>query len=203
MQQITIPQMIQTVIHVTIGQNQPTWYHGEPGCGKSQGLRQACEQADAQLIDFRAGQHDTVDFKGYPEVDRTDSTMVWRPASTLPVVGNPRFDPERKKVIFFDEADHAKDSVKGVLYQIMEERRVGEFPLQPNTFLCAAGNRPQDRGVGGKNPPPLNNRCIHFGVSPDADAWISWAMEQDHINSELLGFISFKKDLISTFDPKS
>lgn len=200
---INVPQMQQVVEHVVIGENEPCWFHGEPGCGKSQGITAACDSVDAQLIDFRLGQYETVDFKGFPDIDRESGTTVWHMASTLPFVGNPRFDPERKKVIFLDEADHGKDSVKGVAYQLLQERRVGEHIIQPNTFFCAAGNRPKDRGVGGKSPPPLNNRCTHYEVGSDADAWVQWAGTQPRMPSELMAFLMFRKALISTFDPKS
>lgn len=200
---INIPQVAQVIEHVVIGENEPAWFHGEPGCGKSQGIAQACERLGAQLIDFRLGQYDTVDFKGFPDIDRDTNTTVWHMASTLPFIGNPRFDPEQLKIVFCDEADHGKESVKGVAYQMLQERRVGEHVFQPNTFFCAAGNRPQDRGVGGKTPPPLNNRCTHYEVGPDPDAWVQWAATQPRIPGELLAFIQFRKNLISTFDPKS
>jgi hypothetical protein len=213
MHTISIPQVQQVVKLNVIGLDEPSWFHGEPGCGKSEGINAAIAEVDAELqvenkgrrarlIDFRLGQYDTVDFKGYPEVDRATETTVWRPASTLPVMGNPRFSPDDVKVIFFDEADHGKDSVKGVAYQVVQERRVGEHILQPNTFICLAGNRPQDRGVGGKSPPPLNNRCTHYEAGPNADAWVQWAATQPHIPGELLAFLQFRKNLISTFDPK-
>jgi hypothetical protein len=203
MHSISIPQVDQTVEHIVIGLNEPCWFHGEPGCGKSQGIASAVERLGGQLIDFRLGQYDTVDFKGFPDIDRETNTTVWHMASTLPFIGNRRFEPDQPKVIFFDEADHGKDSVKGVAYQLVQERRVGEHVLQPNTFICLAGNRPQDRGIGGKSPPPLNNRCTHYEARPDAEAWVMWAGSQPHIPPELLAFLMFRKDLISTFDPKS
>lgn len=201
---ISVAQIPQVIEHICIAENEPVWFHGEPGCGKSQGMNAAAKALDAQLIDFRLGQYDTVDFKGFPDIDRETSTTVWHMASTLPFVGNSRFDPDRLKIVFFDEADHGKESVKGVCYQALQERRVGEHVFQPNTYFAMAGNRPQDRGVsGGKSPPPLNNRATHYEVGPDADVWVSWAATQPRIPGELLAFIQFRKALISTFDPKS
>jgi hypothetical protein len=203
MHTINIPEVDQVIEHVVIGQNEPCWFHGEPGCGKSQGISSAVARLNGVLCDFRLGQYQTVDFKGYPEVDRATEMTVWRMASTLPFVGNPLFNEDQIKVIFFDEADHGADAVKGIAYQALQERRVGEHVFMPNTFICAAGNRPQDRGVGGKNPPPLNNRATHYHVGPDAQAWVTWAMGQDCIPSELMAFMMFRKDLISTFDAKN
>ena len=82
---INIPQMQQVVEHVVVGENEPCWFHGEPGCGKSQGIAGAVARLGAQLIDFRLGQYDTVDFKGFPDIDRETNTTVWYMASTLPI----------------------------------------------------------------------------------------------------------------------
>lgn len=203
MQLINIDDMKQVVRHVVIGENEPAWFHGPAGCGKSQGAEQACAEEDAQLIDFRLGQYDSVDLRGFPGVDALTNTTVWHMPSTLPFIGNPKFDPDRKKVIFFDEADHAREGVKGITYQLTQERRVGEHVLQPNTFIMLAGNRAQDKGIGGKTPGPLNNRCTHYEVGPDADVWCFWAATQPRIPAEFLAFLQFRKELISTFDPKS
>ncbi len=200
---INIPTMQEVVREIVIGENEPCWFHGEPGCGKSQGMEAAVKDAGAQLIDFRLGQYDTVDFKGYPEVDRDTNTTVWRMASTLPFVGNPRFDPDQTKVVFFDEADHGTEQVQGITYQIVQERRVGEHVLQPNTHICLAGNRKSDKGVGGRSFKPLNNRNTHFEVGPDAKAWCQWAASAPRIPGELIAFLSFREPLISNFDPKS
>lgn len=200
---INIPTMQAVIQHVVIGENEPAWFHGPAGCGKSQGIEQGCKTEDAQLIDFRCGQYDSVDFRGFPGVDEATQSTVWYMASTLPFVGNPRFDPDRKKVIFFDEADHGNEAVKGVLYQLVQERRCGEHVLQPNTYVCLAGNRRTDKGVGGKTPMPLNNRCTHYEVGPDADAFVMYQATQPRIPAELLAFLQFRKPLISTFDPTS
>jgi hypothetical protein len=200
---INISQMQEVIEHVAIGENEPCWFHGEPGCGKTAGIGAACEKLDVELIDLRLGQYDTVDFRGFPGVAE-DGTTVWHMASTLPFVGNKRFDPDKRKMIFFDEADHGTQAVQGICYQLMQERRVGEHVLQPNTFICSAGNRKQDKGVGGKSFKPLNNRNTHYEVGPDAKVWVScWALQQQRIPGELIAFLSFREALISNFDPSS
>lgn len=206
---ITIPQMIATVSHTVVEENEPAFFWGPPGCGKSEGMYAAAQALDAELIDIRLGQYDSVDLRGIPFVDRpTDAEVsfaltTWAQPGTMPFVGNPKFDPDRRKIIFFDEANAAKPATAGVAYQIVQEKRVGEHVLQPNTFIVAAGNREGDRGVTNKLPLPLSNRFTHFEVGPDADAWVHWAGTQERIPSELLAFLMFRKPLISTFDPKS
>jgi hypothetical protein len=203
MHTINVPTMIDTVLQVAISEGEPVMFHGEPGCGKTEGIVGAAKEAGAELIDIRLGQYDSVDLRGFPGVDAETGTTVWHMPSTLPFVGNPRFDPDKKKLIFLDEINAGNPSVLGVAYQLLQEGRVGEHILQPNTYAVAAGNRMKDRGVTNRMPTPLNNRLTHYEVAPDADAWVLWAATQPRIPAELMAFLQFRKPLISTFDPSS
>jgi hypothetical protein len=200
---INVAQMSAVISHIVVGEDEPCMFWGEPGCGKTEGIMAVAKELDADVVDIRLGQYDSVDLRGFPGVDPISNTTVWHMPSTLPFVGNPKFDPDRKKIIFFDEANAAKPATSGVAYQLVQERRVGEHVLQPNTFICAAGNRESDRGVVNKQPKPLSNRFTHFGVGPDADVWCMWAASQERIPGELIAFLQFRKPLITTFDPES
>lgn len=198
---INIPQMQAVISHVAIAENEPCFFWGPPGCGKSEGTEAAARAEEAILIDERLGQYDSVDMRGIPSIE--DGMTTWNMPSSLPFVGNPKFDPEQKKILFLDELNAAKPSVLAVAYQLILNRRIGDHVLQPNTYLLAAGNREGDRGVTNKLPTPLANRMTHYEVGPDADAWVQWAGTQPRIPGELLAFLLFRKPLISTFDPKS
>lgn len=202
MHNITIPQMAATVRHIAIGENEPCMFWGEPGCGKTEGITQVTKEEDADLVDIRLGQYDSVDLRGFPGVDPISNTTVWHMPSTLPFIGNPRFNPERKKLIFLDEINAAKPATAGVAYQLVQEGRVGEHVLQDNTFIVAAGNREKDRGVTNKMPMPLANRFTHYEVGPDAESWCFWAASQPRIPGEVLAFLQFRQPLISNFNPE-
>lgn len=197
---ITVDQLPSIIEHVVVGENEPIYLHGEPGCGKTEGTTAACAALDMQLIDFRAGQFDSVDFRGLPVADRENKLTEWLMAGILPFKGNPKFDPNQRKLIFADEINAALMPVQGVLYQLFQERRIGEFELQPNTYLMAAGNRDGDRGATNRLATPLANRFTHFGIVPDAKVWAQWASSVGHV-PELIAFLLFRTELISTFDP--
>lgn len=205
---ISIPQMAATVAHVAVAENEPCFFWGPPGCGKSEGMVQAARDLDADLVDIRLGQYDSIDLRGIPFVDTPPAEAVsaaltsWAQPSTMPFIGNPNFDPDRKKLIFLDEANAGKQAVLGVAYQLVQEGRIGEHVLQPNTFIVAAGNREGDRGVTNKLPLPLANRFTHFEVGPEATSWVLWAGTQPRMPAELLAFLQFRQELISNFDPK-
>jgi MoxR-like ATPase len=145
------------------------------------------------------GQYDSVDLRGLPDLEGDLTT--WRMPDSIPFVGNQKFDPDQKKILFLDELPAAKPAVLGVAYQLILNRRIGSHRLQPNTFIVCAGNRDGDKGVQNKLPAPLNNRMTHYEVAPDAKAWVQWAGGQPRIPAEMLALLSFRPDLITDFDP--
>jgi hypothetical protein len=199
--QITVPMMQSTVAHIALAMNEPCMFWSEPGCGKTEGIYQVCLEEDVDLVDIRLGQYDSVDLRGFPDIDRETNTTVWHPPSTLPFVGNPRFQPERRKLIFLDEINGAVPQTQAIGYQLVQEGRIGEQILQPNTFIVAAGNREHDRGATNRMVLPLANRFTHYEVRPDADAWCWWAQLNGQPN-ELIAFMQFMPGRISNFDPQ-
>lgn len=207
---ITIPNMIDTVRHVVIGENEPCFFWGPPGCGKSEGMAAAAKAAGSELIDIRLGQYASVDLRGIPFVEAITSPeatqhalTTWAQPSTFPFVGNPKFNPDTLYTLFLDEANAAGNAVQGPAYQLVQEHRIGEHILLPNVYICAAGNRESDRGVTNKLAAPLANRFTHFEVGPDAESWVQWASTQERIPAEMLAYIMFRKTMICNFDPKS
>ena len=107
---IDIPTLKEFVKDVVIGLEEPVMIVGETGCGKSEGIAQAVEEADAILCDIRLGQYDSVDMRGFPGVDKTTGLTVWHAPSTLPFVGNDLFPDDKTIVLFLDELTSATPS---------------------------------------------------------------------------------------------
>jgi hypothetical protein len=51
-------------------------------------------------------------------------------------------------------------------------------------------------------PTPLANRFVHFELKVDFDSWQDWAIE-NRIHKDVIGFLSFSKNSLNDFDPKS
>jgi hypothetical protein len=96
----------------------------------------------------------------------------------------------------------AAPSVQAAAYQLILNRRVGKYRLPDNVVMVAAGNREGDKGVTYKMPSPLSNRFVHLEMRPDFDAWQKWAV-QAGIHKDVVGYISFAKQDLFDFDPKS
>ena len=94
------------------------------------------------------------------------------------------------------------DVYKRQAYQLILNRKVGQYELPDNVLICAAGNREADKGVVYRMPAPLANRFIHLEMKPEFDDWFEWAVE-NNIHKDVVGYLTFSKKDLYDFDPKS
>jgi len=178
--------------------NLPTMVWGQPGVGKSDVARQVAGELDALLIDIRLSQYDSVDMRGIPTAQ--DGLTYWNMPSTMPFEGNDAFPDDKLIILFFDELNSAAPSVMAVAYQLILDRACGEHKMKPNVRIIAAGNRDGDKGVTGKMPLPLANRFCHVELGVSAEATIDHMLETG-APAEGVAFLSWRKSLVTTFDP--
>src|SRR5438309_854283 len=116
MQVISIPDFKDVIAHVGVRHHEPVMAWGKPGVGKSDAVRQAAVDHDAQLVDIRLSQYDSVDLRGIP-VPHAGMT-VWHAPITIPFKGNASFTEDDKPIfLFLDEINSAAPAVSAVAYQ--------------------------------------------------------------------------------------
>ena len=103
-------------------------------------------------------------------------------------------------ILFLDEITSAAPSVSAAAYQLILDRRLGQYNVPPGWAIFAAGNRQGDRGVTYTMPAPLANRFSHFEVDINLDDWVAWAYAND-IDDRVIAFLRFRPDLLFDFDP--
>lgn len=79
-------------------------------------------------------------------------------------------------LLFLDELTNAPQQTQGALYQLVLDRRVGDYVIPDGWRVIAAGNRKDDRGVHHRMPDPLVDRFIHVDYEPDLRDWCNWAL---------------------------
>ncbi len=84
-------------------------------------------------------------------------------------------------------------------YQLVLDRKLGEYVLPDGWVVIAAGNPASERGVHFAIPRPLRNRFVHLDLEPDLGDWCRWAVKAQ-IRPEIIAFLRFKPDLLHTAD---
>ena len=176
------------------GQHTPVMLWGPPGVGKSQMVAQIAARHAVPVIDIRLSQMEPSDLRGIPY--RVDGQVEWAIPTMLP--DTERHGPEG--ILFLDEITSAPPSVSAAAYQLILDRRLGEYQVPDHWAIFAAGNRQGDRGVTYTMPAPLANRFSHFEVETNLDDWVSWAYRNE-IDERVIAFLRFRPELLFDFDP--
>ncbi len=190
------PSELAATLALLVEARQPCIVHGPPGAAKSAIARQVAAEAGRAYVDVRALLLDPVDLRGIPWRDGSGRTR-WAPPAFLP----PADDPGRW-LINLEELPSAVPMVQAALYQLVLDRRVGEYELPEGASLIACGNRESDRGVVHRMPTPLASRFVHLEIGVDADGWLAWGAANG-IAPEVLFWIRMRPDLLHAFDPQA
>jgi len=178
----------------------PLFLWGPPGIGKSELVASIAEELGGICIDIRLGQMEPTDIRGIPFYNKDSGKMDWAPPVELP-------DEELASqypivVLFMDEMNQAAPAVQGSAFQLVLNRAVGKYRLPDNVVIVAAGNRESDKGISYRMPTPLANRFVHLEMRADFDSWQLWAVN-NRIHKDVVGYLSFAKQDLSDFDPRS
>ena len=178
----------------------PVFLWGPPGIGKSELVAEIAQELGGYMIDLRLGQMEPTDIRGIPFYNKDSGKMDWAEPVDLPTEEFASQYPV--VVLFLDEMNSAAPSVQAAAYQLILNRRVGKYFLPDNVVMVAAGNRESDKGVTYRMPTPLANRFIHQEMRVDFPSWQDWAVNND-VHKDVVGYLSFAKQDLYDFDPKS
>lgn len=181
---------IHSCLRALVSSKQPVFLWGGPGIGKSAIVRQVAEALGRALQDVRALLLDPVDLRGLPFLG-SDGRSKWALPEFLPQNG--------EGILFLDELNAAPAMVQASCYQLVLDRKLGEYRLPDGWAIVAAGNRDSDRAVTTRMPTPLRNRFVHLEFEIDAQEWSEWAIRTG-IRPEVIAFLRFRPELLSVFD---
>ena len=204
------PSTAINLIKVCMTSRRPIFLWGPPGVGKSDLMVQIgdsfgmFDEAGNELtkkrpvVDMRLLLMDPTDLKGIPYYDPILKTMKWAQSNELPTVETGL----ENAILFLDEMNAAPPSVQAAAYQLILNRRIGEYHLPEGVDIVAAGNRESDRGVTYRMPSPLANRFVHLEVEANFEDWQAWALDRN-VHPDIVGFLTKHTQKLFTFDPKS
>ena len=209
------PSRLKLALRHSFNRKRPIFIWGAPGIGKSDIIADVAKSQNRPLIDIRLPLMEPTDMRGIPyladvkiydsngvlvkdEVGQpiTEKLFTWSNPSDLPT------DPNSRALVFFDEMSAAPPSVQVATYQIILNRRIGNYTLPKDVVIVAAGNRVKDKGVAYNMPMPLANRFTHLTLAVDFDDWKEWAL-LNRVHKDVVGYLSFQPNDLNNFVPSS
>ncbi|MEA1914607.1 MAG: MoxR family ATPase [Campylobacterota bacterium] len=193
MKSIQLKKALESLIDSKI----PVFVWGSPGVGKSSLVQQIAQDKKMCFIDLRLSLLDPTDLRGIPFFQAEEKKAVWAKPEFLPNTNSKQFG-----ILFLDEINSAPPTIQAAAYQLILDRKIGEYILPENFAIVAAGNYETDRGVTYRMPTPLANRFVHLNFDLDFNAWKQWAYSAK-MDERIIGYLSYKSENLFTFDPKS
>ena len=181
----------------------PIFIWGAPGIGKSELVQQIVDSGElgnAYMIDLRLALMEPTNLRGYPFRNPENNLMEWAPPADLPT--QEMADAHDTIVLFLDELNSAPPSVQAAAYQLVLNKRIGQYNLPTNVKIVAAGNRETDRGVTYRMPSPLANRFRHINMEVNFEDWSIWATN-NKVHQDVIGYLTYSKADLFDFDPKT
>ena len=181
------PTRLSKVLESLIQTRWPAFIWGPPGIGKSAIVRDVARAHKLRVVDLRASLLDPTDLRGIPSIQ--NGLAVWCPPSFLPKEGEP------PGVLFLDEINAAPPMVQASLYQLVLDRRVGEYQLPDGWWIVAAGNRQHDRAITFRMSSALANRFVHIELETDITDWRTWAIAHQ-LDLNVISFLGVRPALL-------
>lgn len=197
-------EAIETTLDILFGGKIPLIL-GAPGSGKSMCLNpggevfnslaeyEGVDPSEFGFCDLRPCFMDVSDYRGYPFPNKETKTTEWLVPEFLPR------DPDSKGLLVIEEIMNAPRGHHHALYQLTQERRIGDYILPDGWYIAATGNRAEDGCGVGKLPTALVNRFITVEWTPDAKDWGVWASEHG-VDYRVIAATRWHPDFIETFD---
>src|SRR5437870_3934641 len=158
-----------------------------PGVGKSDCVYQAAAAAGLPCRSLPGTQIAPEDVSGVPRIIGERSVFC-PPRVLLPEKPEPF-------CLFLDELPACAPDIQKAFYALLLERRLGEHPLPPGTWVVAAGNRSTDRALVRQISSALINRVFVLHLRVDVKEWLAWAYT-NNVRADVQGFVAFMPEAL-------
>lgn len=142
----------------------------------------------AEIVDWQLDRF-TVVVKDY-QGESSTATVMWTVTGAT------------NAILALEEFNSAPPSVMAASYQLILDRRLGEYIVPNGVMLLAMGNRDSDKGVTFKLPKPVANRFVHVEMTINFEDWLVWAT-RNMIHPDVVGYLAKWPSKLSDFQPDS
>lgn len=155
---------------------------GHTGIGKTELVKQFCNDKGWDLITLHVAQLEPADFMGLPKATKEGTTQFCRP-DWLPTE---EASNSKGTVIFLDEVNRGHEDIRQALYQLLTDKRLHNYKVPNNCYIIAAANPSNDyevyefdkalinRFAWIKIKPTPSETCKYLGSKYGSNALLSW-----------------------------
>lgn len=184
---------------------------GHRGLGKSDSHKDLALANDWGFIDLRGSQLEASDVRGLPKA--VDNMTKYLPPSELPQGHDPNSDCPAcsamtreeakdagirdnqycKGILFLDEINRSEDDVLQAVFQLVLDRKVGEYELPDGWSVHCAGNYAEGYNTNNFQDPAFLDRFCHLQVSTGqkyTESWIDWMTSTHPGMDKIIQYIS-------------
>jgi len=167
----------------------PFFFHGKPGVGKSDIVKQVADSLGMKLEVVMLTQIEAQDLRGlsFPDADSKRTTHYI--PEFLPTEDSP------PTVVFLDELTGAEQRLQVAAYQLLLSGRLGNYVLPSHSYVCAAGNDITDGAVAYEMGTALASRLMHFNIQAEPRSFLEWGANAG-VHPDVLTLINVKGDLL-------
>lgn len=154
--------------------------YGKPGIGKTEGIKNLCEELGIGYINIRLSHIPPADFKGNPINVKVGEGERLRQSYSIPSLLPCEEIHGEKGILLLDEANTCPQLIESMSQQLLDSRKIGDHKIPDGWMILTANNL---RSHGANVRPiskPVANRAIHFNVKENLDEWIdNYAIPHD------------------------
>ena len=196
---VTVEQFCKIVkMQFEEGNKRPIFGLGKGGIGKTESIADLANELGVGYIDIRLLMYSEVDLKGIPYPNEAHTSTIWLQNDILPKTER----DGAHGILVLDEITSVARSVRTAAYQLLNERRLGEYVLPEGWLIVCLGNGEEDGGDFQGMEGNFANRCSIFNVVPNLDAWKTWAFSHN-INYLVTAYVSWRPSDLHTYNPES
>ncbi|KPU45938.1 hypothetical protein OXPF_04060 [Oxobacter pfennigii] len=196
---VTVEQFTKIIeMQYKEGLMRPIFGLGRGGIGKTESIIDLAIKMGIGHIDIRLLMYNEGDLKGIPYPNENHTFTIWLQNNILPRIER---DGERGFLVL-DEITSVPKSIRTAAYQLLNERKLGEYILPKGWMVICLGNGEDDGGDYQGMEGNFLNRCSVLNVVQTVESWKTWAMRSD-INYLVTGYVSWRESDLHTYDPNS
>lgn len=109
-----------------------------------------------------------------------------------------------RAIVALEEFNSADETIQAASYQLILNRRIGDYIVPEGCGLIAMGNRETDKAIAFQISTALSNRFTHVLMKHDQRDWMRWATNRGDVHPDVISFIqNWGDEYLFKFNPGS